>query len=177
MHTETILACSFFFVWSFKKCTTYGKQEYEPKILTYSPLKYLFKAFLIQTNIKNLWVMLQICGDTDSSHKLCVLCSDLNVLSNFDFPTTNFMRNLSNCSQVVTWTDDWQLIGTLLHWTYSKGQSTSSIVEHGCTLHTIFCRTLYFGIKIQNSNLNRMKIEYEAVHTSALWEAHTQRGG
>lgn len=27
--------------------------------------------------------MLQICGDTDSSHKLCVVCSDLNVLSNF----------------------------------------------------------------------------------------------
>jgi hypothetical protein len=37
-------------------------------------------------------------------------------------------------------------------------------MEHRCTLHTIFCWTSYFEIKIQNSNLNRMKFEYETVH-------------
>jgi len=42
--------------------------------------------------------MLQICGDTDSS-RMCYQTL-------FDFPTTNFMRNLLNCSQVVTWTGD-----------------------------------------------------------------------
>ena len=169
----------FFFVWSLKKNTTYGKHEYESKILIYSPLKFLFKALLIQTNIKNLWVMLQICRDTDSSHKVYVLCSDLSVLSNFIRFSNNKFHDKSVKLFSSHYLDRWltadRHIFATFHWTYSKGQFTSSIMEHRCTLHTIFYWTSDFGIKIQNSNLNRMKINLK-LSAHLHFERYAHRG-
>lgn len=155
MHTETILAWSFFFVWSFKKVHLMANMNMNPNYWYIFPLKFLFKALFIQKNIKNLWVMLQVCRDTDSSCELCVLCSDLNVLSNF----IRFSNNKFHDKSVELFsshyldrclTADRHIFATF-HWTYSKLQFTSSIMEQSCTLHTIFCWTSYFGIKIQNS--------------------------
>ena len=102
---------------------------------------------------------------------VCVLCSDLNVIS-------NFIRFLFHDRSVkLFWShylDKWltadKHIFATFHWTYSKGQFTSSIMEHRCTLHTIL-----FGLHIMNQN-SKFKPEHNEVWIRNCPHICTSRG-